>query len=156
MIQPSKSAELLEACGFTVVGRVVGEGEEQHMAWQPNVNDAAGTAGAVYVIVNPDGRVYKVGQTSRGAQRVKSYGRVIDGRAMKKPHDQRKLLAQRQEVRGGATMWVRQIDDPKLLEDLLCVVLDPFETESSDEVRRETSKREELIRSAIANRSKDG
>lgn len=129
--------ELLETLGFSRIGEVVG----QRMEYQPDAHERTGDDHAVYVFLNPDGRIWKVGKTSRGFSRV-NYSRVLDGRGMARPHEQRKLESIREELIDGATQWVLPTKDAGLLEDLLIVVLNPTES------RRVRSRRERLLRLA--------
>ncbi len=127
--------QLLADLGFTMIGEVV----DHQMQYRPEATEIAGSGGAVYVFVNPDGRAWKVGMTRKGFSRV-DYSRVLDGRAMKRPHEQRKLKSIRLEVRNGATQWVLRTDQPELIETLLACLLDP--TESG----RQRSAREAALR----------
>ena len=129
--------EVLEALGFCSIGEVVG----QRMVYRPNAEEHTGDGQAVYVFVNPDGRVWKVGKTSRGFSRV-NYTRVLDGSGMSRPHEQRKLESIREELKDGATQWVLPTKDAEILEDLLIVILNPTES------RRARFRRERLIREA--------
>lgn len=125
----------LASLGFVKIGEVV----DQHIVYSPTAATLAGERGAVYVIINPGGRVWKVGMTRQGFSRV-DYTRVFNGRAMKRPHEQRKLESIRREVHEGATQWVLQTEEPKLVETLLTCLLEP--TESS----RQVSKAERTLR----------
>jgi hypothetical protein len=129
--------ELLETLGFSRIGEVVG----QQMEYQPDAHERTGDDHAVYVFLNPDGRIWKVGKTSRGFSRV-NYTRVLDGRGMARPHEQRKLESIRDELTDGATQWVLPTKDAGLLEDLLIVILNPTES------KRIRSRRERLLRLA--------
>ena len=115
--------ELLETLGFSRIGEVVG----QRMVYDADAHERTGDDHAVYVFLNPDGRIWKVGKTSRGFSRV-NYSRVLDGRGMARPHEQRKLESIREELIDGATQWVLPTKDAGLLEDLLIVVLNPTES----------------------------
>lgn len=128
---------LLETLGFSRIGEVVG----QQMKYQLDARERTGDDHAVYVFLNPDGRIWRVGKTSRGFSRV-DYTRVLDGRGMARPHEQRKLESIRRELKDGATQWVLPTTDAGLLEDLLIVILNPTES------RRARSRRERLIRLA--------
>lgn len=125
----------LATLGFVQVGEVV----DQRIVYGPEAAALVGEGGAVYVFVNPDGRVWKVGMTRRGFGRV-DYTRVFDGRAMRRPHEQRKLESIRQEVGDGATQWVLRTDEPELVETLLACLLDPIESS------RRQSKAEQAFR----------
>lgn len=127
--------ELLAHLGFALIGEVVA----QRMAYLPEAEQLAGAGGAVYVFVNPDGRVWKVGMTQKGFSRV-DYTRVFDGRAMRRPHEHRKLESIRSEVHNGATQWVLQTEQPELIEALLVCLFDPTES------RRQQSQIERMIR----------
>lgn len=127
--------ELLARLGFALIGEVV----DQRMEYLPEAEQLAGSGGAVYVFVNPDGRVWKVGMTQKGFSRV-DYTRVFDGRAMRRPHEQRKLESIRREVHNGATQWVLQTEQPELIETLLVCLFDPTES------RRQQSQTERMIR----------
>jgi hypothetical protein len=126
--------QFLESLGFVMIGEVV----DQRMAYRPEARALAGSAGAVYLFLNPDGRVWKVGMTKRGFSRV-DYTSVFDGRGMRRPHEKRKLETIRQEVQNGATQWVLPCDQPELIETLLTCLLHP--TESS----RRRSQAEKLL-----------
>jgi len=127
--------ELLVRLGFALMGKVVG----QRMDYLPEARQLAGVDGAVYVFLNPDGSVWKVGMTRKGFSRV-DYTRVLDSRAMGRPHEQRKLESIRRELDEGATQWVLQTGHPELVEALLACLLDP--TESS----RQQSQTERMLR----------
>jgi hypothetical protein len=127
----------LEAIGFRKVGDLV----DQRMVYSEDAAELTGDAGAVYLFLNADDTVWKIGMTRRGFSRV-NYTRVLDGREMRRPHEQRKLALIRDELHDGASQWVLPTnDDPTLLEDLLIVALNPTET------RRRRSRREKLLRS---------
>lgn len=130
--------QLLTSLGFAQIGEVV----EQRMVYEPDAAELAGEAGAVYVFMNPDGEIYKVGMTHKGFRRV-NYEKVLDGRAMRRPNEQRKLALIREELHDGATQWVLRTADPELIEDLLAAVFRPSES------RRKQSARERAIRDAI-------
>lgn len=115
--------ELLALLGFVQIGRVTGE----RMVYEPAAAEVAGEGGAVYVFLNPNGDVWKVGMTRKGFARV-DYTRVFDGRAMRRPHEQRKLESIRQEVLEGATQWVVRTDDPERVETLLACIVEPSES----------------------------
>lgn len=125
----------LEALGFVQIGKV----SDQGIYYRPEAAALTGKAGAVYVFLNPDGRVWKVGMTRNGFARV-NYTRVFDGRAMRRAHEKRKRLTLRSEVKHGATQWVLQADNPKLVEILLSCLLSPTES------RRQQSKAERTLR----------
>jgi hypothetical protein len=127
--------ELLARLGFALIGEVV----DLRMEYLPEAEELAGEGGAVYVFVNPDGRVWKVGMTHKGFSRT-DYTRVFDGRAMRRPHEQRKLESIRQEVHNGATQWVLQTEQPELIEALLACLFDPTES------RRQGSQVERMLR----------
>jgi hypothetical protein len=127
--------EVLTALGFVQIGQVV----DRTILYSPDAADRAGNAGAVYVFLNPDGRPWKVGMTRKGFARV-DYTRVFDGRAMKRPHEQRKLDSIRREVQSGATQWVLRTEEPELIETLLTCLLEPSES------RRRPSKVERLLK----------
>ncbi len=57
---------LLETLGFSQIGKVIG----QRMEYELDARERTGDDKAVYVFLNPDGRVWKVGKTSRGFSRV--------------------------------------------------------------------------------------
>ena len=109
--------------GFTLVGEV----SDQRMTYVADARQVAGTSGAVYVFVNPDGRVWKVGMTRRGFSRV-DYTRVFDGRSMSRAHERRKLDRIRAEVRVGARQWVMRTEQPELIEALLARIFNPTES----------------------------
>ncbi len=115
--------ELLEAMGFLQIGTVI----DQRMVYRANASEAAGTTQAVYVFLNPDGRVWKIGMTKHGFSRV-DYTRVLDGRSMRRPHERNKLERIHEELMDGATQWVREFSDAALLEDLLSVLFEPTES----------------------------
>ena len=123
LIRWSFVEELLLRLGFAPIGEVV----DQRMEYLPDAEGLAGKGGAVYVFVNPDGRVWKVGMTRKGFSRV-DYTRVFDGRGMKRPHEQRKLHGIRREVSDGARQWVLQTDQPELIESMLACMLNPTES----------------------------
>jgi len=101
--------------GFTRIGEIV----DQRIVYEVGAAERAGTGNAVYLFLNSDDTVWKIGMTRQGFGRV-DYTRVFDGRAMRRPHEQRKLLLIREELEDGATQWVLPTnDDPELLEDLL-------------------------------------
>lgn len=127
--------EFLASLGFVRIAEVVG----QALVYRPEAAALAGKGGAVYVFVNPDGRVWKVGMTRKGFSRV-NYTRVFDGRAMKRPDEQSKLESIWQEVKPGAAQWVLRTDEPKLVETLLTCLLEPTES------RRQRSKAENALR----------
>ena len=127
--------EVLALLGFVRIAEVVDHRPE----YLPAAAEFTGGRGAVYLFVNPDGRVWKVGMTQQGFSRV-DYTRVFDGRGMKRPHEQRKLESIREEVQNGATQWVLPTEQPKLLETLLACLFDP--TESG----RQRSQQERLLR----------
>ena len=131
--------DLLIRLGFTLIGRVV----DGAMDYEADAKQHAGTGGAVYVFVNPDGRVWKVGMTKKGFSRV-NYTRVFDGRSMNRPHEQKKLASIRDEVQNGATQWVMRTEQPELIETLLAAALNP--TESG----RRVSRTERLLRRATS------
>jgi hypothetical protein len=118
--------EILERLGFAVIGKL----ENQRLVYAQDARATAGDGGAVYVFLNRDGRVWKVGMTRQGFSRV-DYTRVFDGRAMSRPHEQRKLESIRREVRDGATQWVLRTEQPELLETLLSCLLNPTESNRS-------------------------
>ncbi len=125
----------LEALGFVQIGKVSDQGIE----YRREAAELTGEAGAVYVFLNSDRRVWKVGMTRNGFARV-NYARVFDGRAMKRLHEQRKLETIRNEVKQGATQWVLQTEDPRLVETLLGCLLHPTES------NRRLSKAERVLR----------
>ena len=125
----------LDLLGFTAIGDVV----NGLLVYRPDARQVAGEGGAVYVFVNPDGRVWKVGMTWKGFSRV-DYTRVFDGRAMTRPHEQDKLRTIRSEVQDGATQWVLRTDQPELVEALLATILEPTES------KRKISKVERVLR----------
>lgn len=125
----------LAGLGFVQIGEVV----DHEIVYGPGAAALTGDGGAVYVFLNPDGRVWKVGMTHKGFVRV-DYTRVFDGRAMRRSHEQRKLEGIRREVQHGATQWVRQTDDPELVETLLSCLLRPTES------NRRQSKAERVLR----------
>jgi len=127
--------ELLARLGFALMGKVVG----QRMDYLPEARHLAGVEGAVYVFLSSEGRVWKVGMTRNGFSRV-DYTRVLDGRGMSRPHEQRKLESIRRELGEGATQWVLETGDPELVEVLLACLLDP--TEST----RQQSQTERMLR----------
>ena len=102
--------ELLARLGFALVGKVVG----QRMDYLPEARQLAGADGAVYVFLNTDGSVWKVGMTRKGFSRA-DYTRVLDGRGMARPHEHRKLESIRGELNEGATQWVLQTGHPELV-----------------------------------------
>jgi hypothetical protein len=126
--------QLLEMLGFVMIGEVV----DQRMAYRPEAKDLAGRTGAVYVFVNPDGRVWKVGKTTHGFSRV-NYTTVFDGRGMRRPHEKLKLESIRREVQDGATQWVLPCGQPELIETLLTCLLHPTES------NRRRSRAEKLL-----------
>ena len=93
--------DVLEALGFSQIGQVV----DRLMVYRPDARELAGGGQAVYLFLNPDGQVWKIGMTTRGFSRV-NYTRVLDGRDMSRPHEQRKLRLIREELKDGATQWV--------------------------------------------------
>jgi hypothetical protein len=54
--------EILERLGFAVIGML----ESQRLVYAQDARATAGDRGAVYVFLNPDGRVWKVGMTRQG------------------------------------------------------------------------------------------
>jgi hypothetical protein len=76
----------LEAIGFRKVGDVV----DQRMVYSEDAAELTGDAGAVYLFVNADDTVWKIGMTRKGSSRV-NYTRVLGGRAIRHPNEQRKL-----------------------------------------------------------------
>lgn len=127
--------ELLARLGFALMGKVVGE----RMEYRPEARQRAGVDGAVYVFLNADGSVWKVGMTRKGFSRA-DYTRVLDGRGMARPHEQRKLESIRRELDEGATQWVLQTGDPELVEALLACLLNPIES------NRRQSQTERMLR----------
>ena len=123
--------------GFSQIGEVI----DQRMAYRADAAAATGQGAAVYVFVNPNGDVWKVGKTAHGFARV-DYTRVLDGRSMRRPHEQRKLQLIRDELSDGATQWVLPTEEADLLEDILIVLLNPSESS------RSRSRREQTIRKA--------
>lgn len=93
-----RTGDLLELLGFSQIGEVV----DQRMVYSDAAPQRSGKGNAVYVFVNSDDTVWKVGMTRRGFSRT-DYSGVLDGRKMKRPNEQRKLELIRAELHDGAT-----------------------------------------------------